>query len=309
MKHTILMISYNQEKYIASTFDSLFSQSELPYEVIISDDCSTDKTWDIIMQYYNKYPLIIKPLRNEHNLGVFGNINKILKMPTGDLVSWLSGDDLYKPGILKTFTETALREQLNPNVEKFILVSNTVDLYPDGNETIYDNYKYRKENPFKLKVRYGLNFRETGLSIALWKTLSPIPLDLGYHADWLYSLEQIVNCEKFVFIDKAFPVYRVGVGVVSKSKKEALAKSKIKVLEIIKKKYLDLLDSNDYLYLKKEVMLQKYIVSPSLTNFSQLLFLVLSNWNNYIISRNRINDLRTTFFWIGRFLRYIKIKK
>lgn len=105
VKHTVLMVSYNQEEYLPLALDSLFSQSELPYEVVISDDCSTDGTWNVIMEYYNKYPAIVKPIRNKRNLGVFGNINQVKKLPTGDIISWLSGDDLYKPGIFETFNE------------------------------------------------------------------------------------------------------------------------------------------------------------------------------------------------------------
>ena len=70
LKHTVLMVTYNQQDLLPIALDSLLSQSVLPYEIIISDDCSTDNTWDIIMVYSQKYPKLIKPIRNEKNLGV-----------------------------------------------------------------------------------------------------------------------------------------------------------------------------------------------------------------------------------------------
>lgn len=309
VKHTVLMVSYNQEEYLPLALDSLFSQSELPYEVVISDDCSTDGTWNVIMEYYNKYPAIVKPIRNKRNLGVFGNINQVKKLPTGDIISWLSGDDLYKPGIFETFNEVVSKNGLNPRFEKFTLVSNAIDLYPDGTETIYDNYRFRDENLFKVKIRYGLNFRDTGFSIALWKTLSPILMDLGYHADWLYCIEQILNCNKFIFIDKPFPIYRIGVGVVSKTKMKALADSKIQVLKIVNEKYANLLDDRDRFYLRKERKMQEFLIKSSVIHFVQLSALIFYNWNNYVTLQNRANDIKSAFYWVGKFLRLLKLRK
>ena len=75
INHTILMITYNQEEYVSSALDCLFRQGVYPFEVIISDDCSTDKTQEIILEYQKRYPNIIKPIFQKKNLGIYQNLN------------------------------------------------------------------------------------------------------------------------------------------------------------------------------------------------------------------------------------------
>ncbi|WP_238252026.1 glycosyltransferase family 2 protein [Capnocytophaga cynodegmi] len=307
IRHSIVMITYNQENLLPMALDSVLSQTVLPYEVIIGDDCSSDKTWEVIMEYHKKYPNIIKPVRQENNLGIFGNINSLIHLPTGDVISMLSGDDLYKPGILEAFNEKIKENNLDVS-DKWILISNAIDLHPDGKEVIYDNYKYRDRNLFKVKLRYALNFRETGFSRALWREISPIRQDLGYHADWLFTLDQIEKSDAFYFINRAFPVYRLGVGVISKSKRKQLFDSRIKTVDVILKKYKTLLDNDDIRYLNKEKQINGYLLAPSVYNFFNSLYCLVSNWNNYEQKETRLYDLKSCFFFIGKTLRFLGLR-
>ena len=60
---SVLCITFNQEKYIAQTLDSLVSQkTNFPFEVIVHDDASTDGTSRIIKEYEKRHPNIIKPI-------------------------------------------------------------------------------------------------------------------------------------------------------------------------------------------------------------------------------------------------------
>lgn len=310
LKHTVLMVTYNQQDLLPIALDSLLSQSVLPYEIIISDDCSTDNTWDIIMVYSQKYPQLIKPIRNEKNLGVFGNMNQLMKMPTGDVISWLSGDDLYKPGIFEAFNKEITQRGADPQKEKFIIISNAIDLYYDGKETIYDNYRFRNSNLFKLKIRYGLNFRETGFSAAMWKQISPIREDIGYHADWIYSLNQIDMADSFYFINEAYPVYRMGVGVVSKSKMNSLVQSKLKVVSIIMDIYEKRLDESDKLFLKKEYVLNQYFLQKNISNFCLSFYYILRNCNNYSTYKAWVKEMKMFLIVTGgAILRKMRLKK
>ena len=55
MKVDILMATYNGEKYLKSQIDSILNQSFKDFKLIICDDCSKDKTWQILEEYKNKY--------------------------------------------------------------------------------------------------------------------------------------------------------------------------------------------------------------------------------------------------------------
>jgi glycosyltransferase involved in cell wall biosynthesis len=111
-KVTIATISYNSSQYIKYAIESVLCQSFTDFEYIISDDCSTDNTWEIIKEY--KDPRI-RCWRNDKNLGEYPNRNKTLFEAKGEYIIWLDGDDiLYPHGLdfmvkmLDAFPESAM---------------------------------------------------------------------------------------------------------------------------------------------------------------------------------------------------------
>lgn len=72
---TVLLIAYNHAPYVAKCIESVLSQNtKYSYIVKIFDDCSTDGTSDIVMQYAQKYPDLIEAHINERNIGAKDNI-------------------------------------------------------------------------------------------------------------------------------------------------------------------------------------------------------------------------------------------
>lgn len=95
-KLSIVTTTYNQEKYIKQALDSFVSQkTNFQFEVIISDDCSTDSTRNIIKEYAKKYPDIIKPIFNERNLGAMDNLIETLSLVKSEYVALCDGDDYW----------------------------------------------------------------------------------------------------------------------------------------------------------------------------------------------------------------------
>lgn len=101
------MLTYNHEKYIASALESILMQEvNFDYEIVICDDCSSDKTQEIILEYQKKYPDIIKPYFNEKNLGGQNNANKLRTLCIGKYRATLEGDDYW-------ITTTKLQNQVD----------------------------------------------------------------------------------------------------------------------------------------------------------------------------------------------------
>lgn len=95
-KVSVITITYNQEKYIRQTLESIVSQeTRFDFEVIVADDCSTDKTPTIIQEYEKQYPKIFKAVLRKKNLGPWQNFTDAFKQAKGDYIALCEGDDFW----------------------------------------------------------------------------------------------------------------------------------------------------------------------------------------------------------------------
>jgi glycosyltransferase involved in cell wall biosynthesis len=96
---TFALVSYNQEKYIADAVQSALNQNYTPLQIILSDDCSGDKTFEIMKNYASKYrgPHQIVLNRNVKNIGVGSHVNKIMELAEGEWIIGAAGDDISLP--------------------------------------------------------------------------------------------------------------------------------------------------------------------------------------------------------------------
>ena len=103
---SVAVITYNQEKYISQTLDSILNQEhDYKYEIVIGEDCSTDNTKKIIEEYFEKYPDIIKPLYNNPNKGLINNYFNVINHCQGKYIMECAGDDYWLPGKVKAQIE------------------------------------------------------------------------------------------------------------------------------------------------------------------------------------------------------------
>ena len=92
---SVVIPTYNRENIIKKAIDSVLSQSFQDFEIIIIDDCSTDNSRNIIEKFASQYPYIIEPIYNENNLGVTRSRNIALSHCSGEVITYLDGDDLF----------------------------------------------------------------------------------------------------------------------------------------------------------------------------------------------------------------------
>ena len=93
---TFALFAYNQEKYIREAVEGAFAQTYEPLEIILSDDCSADRTFEIMKEMAAEYrgPHRIILNRNIQNLNIGGHVNKVSNLANGDLVVLAAGDDI-----------------------------------------------------------------------------------------------------------------------------------------------------------------------------------------------------------------------
>jgi glycosyltransferase involved in cell wall biosynthesis len=101
LKISVIVPSFNQGKFLEENIKSILQQNYPNLEIFVIDGGSTDNSIDIIKKYERK----ITGWLSEKDSGQSEAINKGFKMSTGDIVSWLCSDDLYKPGTLHRVNE------------------------------------------------------------------------------------------------------------------------------------------------------------------------------------------------------------
>ena len=105
LKLSIAMTTYNGSKFILEQLQSIASQSLLPDEIIICDDCSKDNTTEIIERFKENSHLNIKLIKNPNNLGVIKNFEKAITETTGDIIFLSDQDDYWFPQKLRVYTD------------------------------------------------------------------------------------------------------------------------------------------------------------------------------------------------------------
>ena len=96
---SIIMPSYNTERFIGETVKSVLAQSYTDWELIIVDDCSTDHTDDVIQEFLSDDR--IHYIKNEVNSGAAVSRNRALKAARGRWIAFLDSDDLWLPDKLE----------------------------------------------------------------------------------------------------------------------------------------------------------------------------------------------------------------
>jgi glycosyltransferase involved in cell wall biosynthesis len=93
---SIVMATYNGEKYIKTQLDSIINQTYKNIEIIIVDDLSNDNTVEIVKNYISRYKNI-RLYVNPKNLGYIKNFEKGSKKTTGDFIAFSDQDDFWMP--------------------------------------------------------------------------------------------------------------------------------------------------------------------------------------------------------------------
>ncbi|SDD76490.1 Glycosyltransferase involved in cell wall bisynthesis [Mucilaginibacter pineti] len=130
---SICCITYNHENFIAEAIQSfLMQEANFNYEIIIGDDCSTDKTQAVIKLYSDTYPGRIKLIASPTNLGTHKNLINCITQCSGKYIALCEGDDYW-------IDEHKLQKQVTflENNPDFIICCHYHKLINSTNKTLY----------------------------------------------------------------------------------------------------------------------------------------------------------------------------
>jgi len=105
---SFVILAYNQERFIREALEGAFAQTYSPLEIIISDDCSSDLTFEIIEKlaagYTGPHKVILN--RNKKNLGIGEHVNRVMEISEGEIIVASAGDDISLPERTTVINET-----------------------------------------------------------------------------------------------------------------------------------------------------------------------------------------------------------
>jgi len=146
---SIGMPVYNCERYVADAIDSHLRQTYTDFELVITDNASTDRSEEICRSYASRDPRI-KYHRNPENIGAGGNFQRCFELSGGEYFRWTPSDDVVGPELLELCVEVLDRD---PSV----LVAYPRTRLIDGDGRIIGDYD---ENLHLMQERPSVRFRE-----------------------------------------------------------------------------------------------------------------------------------------------------
>ena len=93
---SVIVITYNHANFISECIESIANQeTDFQFEILISEDCSSDNTRQIVIEYQKKFPQLIRALYGEKNLGPGRNFLRALRNSRGRFIAICEGDDQW----------------------------------------------------------------------------------------------------------------------------------------------------------------------------------------------------------------------
>jgi glycosyltransferase involved in cell wall biosynthesis len=93
---SVCLITYNHAPFLRQAIESILMQKHnFSWELIVADDNSTDSTREIVLEFKEKYPEIVRTLFQEKNVGAFCNWKDMINAARGKYIAYLEGDDYW----------------------------------------------------------------------------------------------------------------------------------------------------------------------------------------------------------------------
>ena len=208
-KVDILLATYNGEKYLKEQIESLLDQTYTNIQIIISDDCSTDGTRDILKSYENNEK--IKVYYQENNLGYVKNFEFLLKKVESDLYMLCDQDDFWKKEKVEKIVDKLQKENLDLVFGDLEVVDENLNLlYPSYNKYMHLAHKIDKyHKDYRLQYLYNCM---TGCTMMSKKKfldkILPLPTNSKYmiHDYWIGLIVSLNG--KVGYLDKPYILYR-----------------------------------------------------------------------------------------------------
>ncbi len=201
---SIVIACYNGWKYMDKCLAGLENQEIKPDEIIIVDDCSTDNSYEQLLNYKKNSKLNLKLVRNDKNSGPGYSREVGIRMATSKYIAFCDSDDWYELDFIKD-----IKEKINNDKFDFCIFDNYV---VDGDSKYVENItkEYMNLSKRELIALYPMS---------LWRlvirkeVLEGIQHAYIYHAeDFVVAIQALAKAEKIIVLDKPYYNYLIRMG-------------------------------------------------------------------------------------------------
>ncbi|MFN6487274.1 MULTISPECIES: glycosyltransferase [unclassified Nostoc] len=306
MKVSVLMITYNHDKFIAKAIESvLIQQVNFEYELVIGEDCSTDTTRQIAIDYQKRYPDKIRLLLPNNNLGMNQNLVNTFNACTGQYIAILEADDywIYPDKLQKQV------DFLDKRPEYAICFHNAIIFWEDNRQPP-GLFRHKQKETSSIEDLLIENFIPTASVMYRNGLIKNFP-------QWFYELSMgdwvihILNAQygNIGYINEVMSAYRLHTQGVWTSKSDeqrlpAIIKMFSNIREYLDVKYHATIDqsinyySNGLNYVLKQKEYEKYSISEtlcktlSLRNINLIIFPDWKQTNNFLYENLKITIIK-----------------
>lgn len=197
IRFSIILPTYNIDKYVGEAIDSVLNQDFKNYELIIVDDCSTDRTKEEIEKYKSDN---IRIYTTKQNTGTAGGARNLgLKYAKGDYVLFLDGDDrLYNKGVLTKINN------LIGDKEYDVIFLGYQDLGEDNKIRVYNKENSTKKSRIICDVSFSVSSRCWNMKFLKDNGMKFV--EGMYYEDEVFCMKANILAEKTTYGE--FPIFR-----------------------------------------------------------------------------------------------------
>lgn len=218
-KVSVCVVTYNQEKYIRQCLQSIVDQeTDFDFEVIVGDDCSTDGTREIVGEFAEKYPWLVRAVLHQVNAGVCNNYVAIHTAARGEYIAHMDGDDYALPGKLQAMAN-AFDADSAANIVFHRMRIRSDALAREKNDLL--SSKNVRKRRFSRADILAIGAIGCHSAKAYRKSVRLSTFPEGDFTDFFIDVEQ-VGQGVAVLLDEVLGGYRIGIGMSSNNKTKIL---------------------------------------------------------------------------------------
>jgi len=188
---SIIIPVYNSEKYITETIESVLAQTYTNWEMIIVDDCSTDRSKEIIREFTEQEDRI-RFIEFEENLGTGKARDVALQKAKGRFVAFLDSDDMWLPGKLEKQIRFMTENNYPISFTSYKMIDEETPWDTTTKKSVYSVSKYEAEREMWRAMAEGLE----AVIVNPGVILGPGPVAMVHKENEYVDVNTLQECKK-----------------------------------------------------------------------------------------------------------------